>query len=269
MTNHRPMRILFCGRKRVSAELLARFAADTRLKIIGVLTDDHLPVSPTSEAARRLGLEVLDYRAVLADAAAGALDVDLIVSILYWRKLPMTLIARPPLGALNFHPAPLPQYKGCAGYNLAILEGRDDWGVTAHYMDAEIDTGGIVEVAWFPIHEQVETTRTLEATSLDVLRDLAIRTVDRVATARAVLPTVPNLGGRYVSRKEMEAMKEVRPGDDVARKARAFWFPPYDGAYVTIDGAKFTLVDRGILQSLADPGSSSLFLDERYKTEAS
>jgi methionyl-tRNA formyltransferase len=261
------MRVLFCGRKRVSADLLTRFAADPRFEIVGVLTDSHLPVSPTTEAAALAGIPVLDYKQVIADAASGVLTIDLVISVLYWRKLPMGLIAAAPLGAINFHPAPLPQYKGCAGYNLAILESRDDWGITAHYMDAEIDTGGIIEVAWFPIDRERETTLTLEATSVGVLHDLVVRTINRVADAKAILPSEPNVGGQYVSRAMMEAMKEVVDGDDVSRKARAFWFPPYDGAYVTVNGEKFTLVNRAILQSLADPANSSLFLDAHYKRE--
>ncbi|HAJ43978.1 MAG TPA: formyl transferase, partial [Alcanivorax sp.] len=46
---------------------------------------------------------------------------------------------------------------------------------------------------------------------------------------------------------------------DVERKIRAFWFPPYDGAYKVINGVKCTLVSRTILESLADPSTSSLF----------
>jgi hypothetical protein len=46
--------------------------------------------------------------------------------------------------------------------------------------------------------------------------------------------------------------------DKVDRKVRAFWFPPYDGAYVEHDGEKFTLVNRPILDEFADPDVSSL-----------
>ena len=57
----------------------------------------------------------------------------------------------------------------------------------------------------------------------------------------------------------MEAMKEIKDGDDVSRKVRAFWFPPYDGAFVKINDKKFTLVDNFILSTLSDPDASSLF----------
>ena len=50
--------------------------------------------------------------------------------------------------------------------------------------------------------------------------------------SKTKLPTTPNIGGRYVSRDEMEATKQIHDGDNIEKKIRAFWFPPYDGAYV-------------------------------------
>ena len=45
-------------------------------------------------------------------------------------------------------------------------------------------------------------------------------------------------GGRYVSRQEMESMKQVVEGDDVDRKIRAFCYPPHSGAWKEIDGRR-------------------------------
>ena len=57
-------------------------------------------------------------------------------------------------------------------------------------------------------------------------------------------------GGRHLSRSEMESLKKIQPGDDVDAKIRAFWFPPYDGAYVEIEGKNYTLVNRAILDNI-------------------
>ena len=54
-------------------------------------------------------------------------------------------------------------------------------------------------------------------------------------------------------------MKQIRDGDDVEKKIRAFWFPPYDGAYVEIKGQKYTLINRQLLEEIAPKGSTSLF----------
>jgi methionyl-tRNA formyltransferase len=253
------MKVLFAGRKPVAAKCLEFLASQASIEVVGVLTDNHLAVSPTSETAARLGLQVLGYDEALARIEAGTLAFDLCLSMLYWRKFKAPFMRQARLGAINFHPAPLPQYKGCGGYNLAILEGRGDWGVTSHYMDESIDTGDIIEVDNFPIDVDRETAQSLEKTCQGRLQAQFVRVFERVRQCDGRLPTTNNVGGRYVSRDEMERMKLVLPGDDVARKIRAFWFPPYDGAYLMVDGVRCTLVDQVILAALADPASSSLF----------
>ena len=86
------------------------------------LTDNHLDISPTAEIAERSGLRLFDFLEALNAIKNGSLEFDLGVSILYWRKLESTFLDAPRLGIINFHPAPLPDYKGTAGYNMAILD---------------------------------------------------------------------------------------------------------------------------------------------------
>ncbi|NQY86066.1 MAG: hypothetical protein HRT34_15070, partial [Alcanivorax sp.] len=123
----------------------------------------------------------------------------------------------------------------------------------------ELTTGEIIQVREFPVERQRETARTLEAKAQPLLLAQFQEITERLLASAPRLATTPNTGGRYVSRARMEAMKEVKEGDDVERKIRAFWFPPYDGAYKVINGVKCTLVSRTILESLADPSTSSLF----------
>ena len=253
------IKVLFMGRKQVSANCLRYLFSLQNVEIVGVLTDSHLMGSPTAEVAKELGLDLFDYDAALSKMKAGELDFDFGVSILYWRKLKEEFLSLPRLGVINFHPAPLPEYKGTAGYNLAILEAKTKWAVTAHYVDSDIDTGAIIEKLEFPIDEMKETALTLEKTSMQHLGSLVRKVLLQVVDKNCLLDAVPNVGGRYVSRSEMEAMKEVRPGDDIDRKIRAFWFPPYDGAYQVINGKKYTLVNREILESVAPQGATSLF----------
>ncbi|MGI9238817.1 MAG: formyl transferase, partial [Woeseiaceae bacterium] len=139
------------------------------------------------------------------------------------------------------------------------------WAATAHYMDESIDTGGIIEIGEFPIDSDSETAQSLEYKCRPVLFGLFKKTVSKAKRAKDRLPVSHNKGGRYISRNQMEAMKHVQDGDDVDRKIRAFWFPPYDGALVEINGDKYTLVNRDILESLADSASSSLFSPERKR----
>jgi methionyl-tRNA formyltransferase len=175
------------------------------------------------------------------------------------------LLEHPRFGVINFHPAPLPQFKGLGGYNLAILEDHDSWGATAHYMDKGIDTGGIISVLKEPIQVGRETVNSLERLTQSIIgklvRDIVMRVLyEQNNMKNDRLPTTPNVGGKYVTREQLEAMKEVQPGDDVVKKIRAFWFPPYDGAYVVVNGVKCTLVDHSILLELSeDPDVSNVF----------
>lgn len=259
------IRILFAGRKKVSVECLEWLVREGGYEVVGVLTDNHLEISPTANVASSLGIPVLSHRDIDRLVAEGAIDFDLVISMLYWRKIRGSLLDHPRLGVINFHPAPLPEYKGCGGYNLAILEGLDQWAVSAHYIDDEIDTGALIEVRSFPFDTESATVVDLECRSQCELYALFVDTMIKIRAGEGRLPTTPNQGGRYVTRNEMEGMKELKPGDDLARKVRAFWFPPYDGAYIEIDGAKYTLVDRTILQGLADPVTSSLFTEASAK----
>lgn len=252
-------KILFMGRKPVAANCLRYLSQRDDVDVVGVLTDSHLLISPTAQVAREHGFKIYDFDTALKKIDAGLLNFDLGISMLYWRKLRGSFISKPTCGIINFHPAPLPEYKGTAGYNLAVLDGCEQWATTAHYVDESIDTGEIIEVRHFPIDPNTETAQSIERLSQKELENQFKKIVDSAIFFNGLLPTTPNVGGRYVSRSEMEAMKEIKPGDDIARKIRAFWFPPYDGAYITIDGKKFTLTDRFILEQLADRTSSSLF----------
>lgn len=253
------IRILFMGRKPVAAKCLSWLLENKSVEVIGVMTDSHLSVSPTQKIASDAGIPTFSFSEALEKLRKGELDHDLGISMLYWRKLKAEFLTTPKLGVINFHPAPLPEYKGTAGYNLAILNALDTWAATAHYVDEEIDTGSIIEVHRFPICKETETAKSLEKTSQGILFELFVKTLGRAISNDVRLPTTPNIGGRYVSRIEMESMKEIVVGDDIARKIRAFWFPPYHGAYIVIDGQKFTLADEHILSTLADPASSNLF----------
>lgn len=252
--------ILFMGRKKVAARCLEYLLGRPDVRVAGVLTDSHLSTSATSEVARANNLPLYDYESATEAVVAGDLSFDLGLSMLFWRKFKGDLLAHPGRGIVNFHPAPLPGYKGVGGYNLAVLNSLSEWACTAHYVDASIDTGPIIDDIAFPVDPETATAQSLERQSQDVLEDLFVRVVERLVTTGQKLETRPNGAGLYLSRPELESLKKVDlERDDVDRKIRAFWFPPYDGAYVEVNGQRYTLVNRSILQDLADPGASSLF----------
>ena len=80
--------------------------------------------------------------------------VDVVISFLFWRLIREPLISLGRVGCLNFHPAPLPDFRGLGGYNVAMLDGLREWGVSCHFVDEGFDTGDIVEVERFPIDDR-------------------------------------------------------------------------------------------------------------------
>ena len=86
---------------------------------------------------------------LLIDYKTGCLRADYIFSY-YWKRAKKETLQIPINGAINFHPGPLPEARG-SGYHVAILENWGYYGVTAHYMEEEFDTGNIIECRRFPI----------------------------------------------------------------------------------------------------------------------
>jgi methionyl-tRNA formyltransferase len=198
-------------------------------------------------AARRHGLALVTEQELYDDPPR---DVDVVVSFLFWNLIRAPLLSLGRVGCLNFHPAPLPDYRGVGGYNVAILEGLTDWGVSCHFVDERFDTGDLVEVERFAIDQQAETALSLDRKSQEHLLGVFERVLRRLLDGEP-LPREPQGEGRYVSRSEFEQLRVVRPGDDVARKLRAFWYPPWPGAVVELDGRRLTLVDEQLLAEVA------------------
>ena len=241
-------KLLFMGRKIYGANAL-EWSIKNGWDVVGVVTDEHQKTSPTAKIAQKYKLNLLDYDGLMNSIESKNIKFDLAVSYVYWRILKKPLIQAPSLGILNFHPAPLPDLRGTGGFNVAILENHSSFGVTAHYLDEGIDTGPVIEVDRFKINAKTETAQSLEKKSHERMVELYKRILTRVRD-EGILSSEKLEGGRYISRDDMEEMKRINPGDDIDAKIRAFWFPPYDGAFIEIDGQRFTLANRNILERI-------------------
>ena len=197
--------------------------------------------------AGRHGIPLVSYEQLCSDPPR---DVDVVISFLFWRLIREPLISLGRVGCLNFHPAPLPDFRGLGGYNVAVLEALPEWGVSCHFVDERFDTGDLVEVERFPIDPEAETAFSLDLRSQEHLLGLFQRVIGKVLAGEE-LTREPQGSGRYVTREEFESLRVVRPGDDLERKLRAFWYPPYPGAELELDGRRFTLVNARLLAELA------------------
>lgn len=102
---------------------------------------------------------------------------ELGVSYCYPRKIIEPLLSTPKKGFINYHPAPLPKYKGPTELDEAIKNKEIHWGVTVHYMDKNYDTGQIIKLKTFDLHEPPTSQQELGAVSHYFLFQLFKETV--------------------------------------------------------------------------------------------
>ena len=248
------MKMIFMGRKKYAAEML-KWTVEQGIDVIRVCTDSQFSDSPTLMMANRLGIPVVSMEEAEEYANNYHSDIDLVVSYLFPRKIRRPLIEGIKYGCINFHPAILPDWRGTAGYNIAILKKLNEWGATAHYVDENIDTGSIIRVYKFNFDYRTETAKTLEAKTQSIQKDL-YKSVILDVMDKGILESTPQKkeDGIYISKKEMIDMMKVNLNrideEDLDLKIRAFWFPPYEGAGFEINGKYYTLVNNEILKSL-------------------
>lgn len=257
------MRCVYMGKHKRSAVGGLEHLLGTGWDVVAVVAppadDRAAPEQRLDRAAERAGLPLVsddDLYAAIDSPAAATIDlgaIDAVFSFLFWKRIRRPLIELGSVGCLNFHPAPLPEMRGIGGYNVAILEDWEEWGVSAHFVDEQFDTGDVVRVDRFPLDRARETALSLDVRSQQRLLDVFRWTADQIA-AGTPLPRTVQGDGRYVTREEFESLRSVRPDDPpelTTRRIRAFWYPPHDGATVEVDGHTLTLLDRALLAELA------------------
>lgn len=107
------------------------------------------------------------------------LKADLQVVVAF-RMLPEAVWNMPPLGTFNLHGSLLPQYRGAAPLNWAVINGETKTGVTTFLLDHEIDTGKIIFKKDTPIGEN-ETVGEVHDRLMEIGAKLVVETVDAIA----------------------------------------------------------------------------------------
>lgn len=103
-------------------------------------------------------------------------DLQVIVA---FRMLPEAVWDMPPHGTFNLHASLLPQYRGAAPINWAIINGDTETGVTTFLLDHEIDTGRIIHQARTPITEE-DNVETVHDRLRDIGAGVVTQTVDDI-----------------------------------------------------------------------------------------
>ena len=169
---------------------------------------------------------------------------DAIISVQHPRLIPQSTLDLVEGYAFNLHLAPLPEYRGYFGINHAIINRDLEFRVTIHWMTQGADEGDIAYEASLPILAN-ETAATLYSKAEETGFGIFVSLIADLG--RGVLPTrTPQRpGGRFYDRQSLTRLREIPPPYDeneIAIKARAFHFPPFEPAHILTDGVKIALI---------------------------
>lgn len=242
------LRIILMAR-RGATEVLQALLDHRHIISLLVTSQGDSVTEPARSLAAERGIPTTDdaalYRDLLPARADCLRDVDAVISHFHKRRIRPEILALARIGAFNFHAAPLPEGGGLGVANFAILECWKEYGASVHWMSPEFDTGDLVRVDRFPIEPQ-ETAQTLYSKAYAKTEELFYWFLDLLESGRPI-PRIQQGPGRYYSAKDMEAAKRILQTDSaeqVERRARAFWNPPFPGAYIERDGVRFTVAPR-------------------------
>ena len=182
------MRVVFMGTPDIAAVCLNKIIGDG-FNIVGVYTQPDRPkgrgmkmvFSPVKELAIKHEIPVFQPESFREDEAVEqlrALQPDVVAVVAYGRILPQRVLDIPKKGCVNIHASLLPQYRGSAPYQWAVLDGLTETGVTAQHMALKMDAGDIIDAAKTPIGENETAGEVLD--KLAVLgADLLSRVLSR------------------------------------------------------------------------------------------
>lgn len=185
-------RIVFMGTPDFAVESL-KALVENNYHIVGVITAPDKPAgrgrqlseSAVKKYALEKGLNILQPEKLknpefIAQLESLKADLQIVVA---FRMLPEMVWNMPPMGTFNLHASLLPQYRGAAPLNWAIINGEKETGVTTFLLDHEIDTGRIIFQERIPIGDD-DTVGDLHDRMMVTGANLVLKTVDALSEDR-------------------------------------------------------------------------------------
>ena len=264
------LRIVYMGTPEFAVESLKRLV-EGGYNIVGVITMPDKPMgrhgsvlqpSPVKQYAVSQGLKVLqpeklkneEFVAELRDLNA---DLQIVVA---FRMLPEVVWSMPRLGTFNLHASLLPQYRGAAPINWAVINGDTETGITTFFLKHEIDTGEIIDQVRVPIAD----TDNVEVVYERLMRlggDLVLNTVD--AILEGSVKTIPQ--------EELAQVGELRPAPKIFKETcRIDWIIGVKRIYDFVRGlSPYPAAWTELYQEGTDPVMLKIFETEKLFCEHS
>lgn len=194
------LRIIFMGTPEFAVETLQALL-DNQYNVVAVVTQPDKPVgrhgsilqpSPVKKVALANNLPVMQPEKMkdekfLQDLSAYKADVQVVVA---FRMLPEAVWAMPKYGTFNVHAALLPQYRGAAPINWAVINGETETGVTTFFLDHDIDTGRIIMQQTMPIPDDADVEYVYDGL-MRLGADIAMKTLDKLVNCNGKIDSMP------------------------------------------------------------------------------
>lgn len=182
------LRIVYMGTPDFAVESLRRLV-EGGYHVVAVITMPDKPAgrghkiqySPVKEYALAQGLKLLQPEKLKDESfieELRALQADLQIVVAF-RMLPEVVWNMPRLGTFNLHASLLPQYRGAAPLNWAIINGDTETGITTFFLKHEIDTGEIIQQKRIPILPE-DNVGTIHDKLMVMGADMVVETVDAI-----------------------------------------------------------------------------------------
>lgn len=263
------MRIIFMGTPEFAVASLAALLGAGR-EIVAVVTAPDRPAgrgqqlrqSAVKQYAVAHGIPVLQPEKLrhpdfLAELRALKADLQVVVA---FRMLPEIVWNMPSRGTVNLHASLLPQYRGAAPINHAIINGETESGVTTFLLQHEIDTGNILfsePVAIAP----GDTAGDLHDRLMTVGASLLVKTVEAIGNGTAVPVPQDQLDDGNGLKHAPKIFKEdclidwTRPVTDVHNLIRGL--SPYPTAFTALDGKTLKIFEADKIETAPqhEPGT--------------
>ena len=258
------MRVVFMGTPDIAATCLTKILEDG-FQVVGVYTQPDRPkgrgmkmvYSPVKEVALAHDLPVFQPENFREDAQVEqlkALQPDVVAVVAYGRILPQRVLDIAPKGFINIHASILPQYRGSAPYQWAVLDGQEETGVTAMYLCREMDAGDMIDVAKTPIGEDETAGQLLDR--LAVLgADPLSKTLSKVdkGEAKGIPQDASKATYAPMLDKTMCAIDWTKTAQQVHNHVRGLH--PWPVATAELNGTKFKIHATKVVEGSGEPGT--------------
>ena len=193
------LRIIFMGTPEFAVETL-KALVENDYHVVAVVTQPDKPVgrhgsvlqpSAVKQYALEKGLPVLQPEKMkdpefVEQLRSYQANLQVVVA---FRMLPEVVWAMPEYGTFNVHAALLPQYRGAAPINWAVINGETQTGVTTFFLDHDIDTGRIIMQLPFDIPDDADVEYVYDGL-MHLGADICLQTLERIITANGRPETV-------------------------------------------------------------------------------